>query len=83
MSLCGVRVKAKQHEIWRKGFPYYKVQYRDNKLQVWRDVQKRFPTLAVARQHGEQLIIGYRVMELTLNGRKVIYDATAKKLRIS
>lgn len=57
-------MKIHQHTKWRKGFPYYKVQYYDYKNRAWHDIQKRFNTEAEARHHGITIGVKYRVMEI-------------------
>lgn len=37
-----------------RSFPYYKLQYRDECLGVWRDVQKKFRTLQALFDYAHQ-----------------------------
>lgn len=60
------------YDEYRKGFPYYKVQYWDSRQMAWHDIQRRFADPAAALLHGEGL--GYkqiRVMVITREGRSV------------
>jgi len=62
-------MKTSKHQRWRKGFPYYKVQYYDYKASAWHDIQKLFESEAKARKHGITLGTRYRVMKITREGR--------------
>lgn len=59
-------MKLAKHEQWRKGFPYYKVQYWDDMGKHWREIQKLYPTKALARARAKtrkektRLVIIYR-----------------------
>lgn len=65
-------MQAEKHQRWRKGFPYYKVQYWDNKVSAWHDIQKSFSTKAQAKVHGIKLGIRHRITEVTREGRSII-----------
>ncbi len=65
-------VKIAEHEVWRKSFPYYKVQWFDNYVTAWHDVQKQFKTIQAANLYGMSLGKEYRVMEISRNDRRVI-----------
>jgi hypothetical protein len=67
-----LEMRLKQHQAWRKGFPYYKVQYWDYKVSAWHDIQKLFKTEAEARRYGITLETRYRVMKITREGRKPV-----------
>lgn len=62
-------MKIKKHQEYRRGFPYYKVQWYDTVSWVWRDIQKRFKSLSEARQYFNNKRGKWRVMEITRNGR--------------
>ena len=56
-------------------FPYYKVQWWNDHVMAWQDVQHRFPTPDVANQAAPSLIpIGanFRLMEVRRDGRTPI-----------
>jgi hypothetical protein len=65
-------MKKAQHDTWRKGFPYYKVQYWDYKSLVWREVQKHFPSEADARKHGQKVSNRFRIVNLEREKRSII-----------
>ena len=62
-------MKTKDYDIYRKSFPYYKVQYYDDIVRAWKDIQKRFtyPDDAFASLFGRAGL--YRVIEVTREGR--------------
>ena len=35
-------MKYKQHDKWRKSFPYYKVGWYDGSIMAWREIQMTF-----------------------------------------
>lgn len=65
-------MRVKKYDKYRKSFPYYKVQYYDNHSRVWREVQKRFETEGKARKHGQSIATRHRVIEITIEGRRII-----------
>jgi len=65
-------MKVAKHEQWRKSFPYYKVQYWDNNVRAWHDIQRRFGSLKDARKYGITLERKYRVMQITRGGRNPV-----------
>ena len=65
-------MKLKRHQQWRKGFPYYKVQYYDYKVNAWHDIQKSFSTEAQARLYGIKISNKHRVMKITREGRSIV-----------
>lgn len=65
-------MKSKKHEQWRKGFPYYKVQYWDSRSVVWREVQKHFKTEGEARKYGINLDTRYRIVKLDRDRRQIV-----------
>jgi len=62
-------MKIKDYEIYRKSFPYYKVQYYDDTVMAWKDIQKRFTYPVDAMKFGDTLGKVYRLMEITRDGR--------------
>ena len=67
------RLKKLAHDKYRKGFPYYKVQYWDYVMKAWRDIQKRYATekeaRKYARERGRLLGVKYRVIEQLFPGK--------------
>jgi len=62
-------MRIAQHQIYRKSFPYYKVQWYDTLSRVWRDVQRRFKTPREARGYYKNKSGKWRVMEVKRSGR--------------
>lgn len=58
-------------------FPYFKIQYRNDQLGVWTDVQKKFPTLEslteFARQNLE-MSLRTRIMKVEDYGSRRVLD---------
>ena len=55
-------------------FPYYKIQWRDEVIQAWRDIQQRFQSPPDAIHEASNLIVPgveWRLMEVSEHGRKV------------
>lgn len=65
-------MKSKAIDKRRTSFPYYKVQYYDNNVMAWHDIQKSFKTNKDAEKHGALLKRRYRVMQINRTGRKVV-----------
>ena len=70
-------MKFKEYNIYRKSFPYYKVQYWDNKVNAWHDIQKRFNNPIEAKLHGESSGLLTRVMVINRDSR-IVYDNQGK-----
>jgi hypothetical protein len=67
-------MKAKEHDKWRKSFPYFKVQWW-NKVDIsWHDIQKRFTSIQESEAHiaGLPKSKTYRIMQIERNGRFVL-----------
>jgi hypothetical protein len=62
-------MKIKDYDKYRKSFPYYKVQYFDDYVMAWHDIQRRFthPDDAFSYMNGMEGV--YRIMEVTRDGR--------------
>lgn len=65
-------MKLKKYEQYRKGFPYFKVQWYDNQSKVWREIQRRFDTEAAARKYGQAVGGRHRVVKVTRDRRQII-----------
>jgi len=67
-------VDIKRHDQWRKSFPYFKVQFWDNYVSAWHDIQKRFNDIQSAEQYiaGQSKSKTWRIMQIERNGRFVI-----------
>jgi len=64
-------MKTKVYDKYRKSFPYFKVDWYDNRSRVWREIQKRFPTEAEARRYG--IPLGrHRVVKVTRERRTIV-----------
>ena len=69
-------MKAAKHEVWRKSFPHYKVQYYDPRGITWREFQRNsFPTpqeaLVFVQGRG---LTRFRIIEVWREGRRVIVE---------
>ena len=60
-----------KHNKWRKSFPYYKVQWWDNYVSAWHDIQKSFRTKQAADLYGLSLGKKYRIMKISRDKREV------------
>jgi len=69
-------MKAAKHEVWRKSFPHYKVQYYDPRGITWREFQRNsFPTPEAAIAFAvEKRITRFRVVEVWREGRRAIVE---------
>lgn len=65
-------MKVAKHKKWRKGFPYYKVQYWDSRVQAWHDIQRRFETKQAATRYSEGLKRKTRLMIIYRDRREVV-----------
>lgn len=65
-------MKKVEHEQYRRSFPYYKVQYYDENVMAWHDIQRRFSSEVEACVEGTKLGRKWRVMEVTRTGRRVV-----------
>ena len=64
-------MKLAKYEKYRKGFPYFKVQWYDYRSKVWREIQKRFKTAPEATRAG--ISLGrHRVVKVTREGRSFV-----------
>jgi hypothetical protein len=62
-------MKAVRHNAWRKGFPYFKVQYWDNVVFAWYDIQRCFGSEAEAIENASAK---YRIIKVERNYREVV-----------
>ena len=67
-----LEVKIKQHQKWRKSFPYYKVQYWNAFDSTWREIQKSFLTIEKARQFADGLHKKLRFVKVERNIRMML-----------
>ena len=61
-----------------RSFPYFKIQYRDEKLGVWRDVQKKFAHIESLIEFAKQnLVQGQRtrIMKVGDYGSRRVLDS--------
>ena len=65
-------MKIEKHKQYIKSFPYYKVQYWGDNVVAWIDVQKAYPTQAVANKAGIELGKKYRLMKIYRDRREVL-----------
>jgi len=65
-------MKIAKHQQWRRSFPYYKVQFWDNKVSAWHDIQKTFSTPVFAETYSFNLNKVYRIIEINREGRNVL-----------
>lgn len=64
-------MKVKDYDIYRKSFPYYKVQYWDDRVMAWHDIQKRFTYPDDATAYGRTLNKSYRLMVVNRGYREI------------
>lgn len=65
-------MNKKEHNRWRKSFPYFKVQYWDGKVKAWHDIQKRFDTPEEAQAYADGYGGVTRLMKIYRNRREVV-----------
>ncbi len=59
-------------------FPYYKIQVRDEKLGVWRDIQKSFASLNTLHQYANRHLehsLQTRIMKVTEYGKREVLES--------
>lgn len=69
-------MRKEKHEVWRKSFPHFKVQWwdADGRVLAWHDIQETFSTAKEADEHGKTLGKSYRIMKVERDGRAPLED---------
>ena len=65
-------MKIAKHEKWRKGFPYYKIQWYDDKSRVWREVQRHYKSEGVALKVAKRRKAKTRIVVVHRDHREVL-----------
>ena len=64
-------MKLAKHEEWRKGFPYYKVDWWDIRIRAWREIQKHHKSKPEAEKAASKLNRRTRIMVVYRDHREV------------
>lgn len=68
-------MKIARYKRHRKSFPYYKVQYWDERWKAWHDIQRTFPNHEAAVDYGKAQVCSaprFRIMEVQRSGRRPV-----------